>query len=67
MTKTQLHDVASAAEYLSVSPRMVRRLIYERRIAVVRVGKHVRLSEKDLDDFLIQSREEAVSPKVRKA
>lgn len=43
---------AEAAEYMNTSVRFVRRLIAERRIAFVKLGRHVRLAESDLIDFI---------------
>lgn len=37
-----------AAELLAVNERMVRRLVETRRIAFVKVGRHVRFRESDL-------------------
>jgi excisionase family DNA binding protein len=42
----------AAAERLGVTPRMVRRLVSERRIGFVRVGKHIRLRQQDLESYL---------------
>lgn len=47
-----LLDVDGAAERLSVSPRMVRKMIAERRIPHFKVGSLVRFDERDLDDWL---------------
>jgi excisionase family DNA binding protein len=47
-----LLTVEAAAMYLSTSPRFVRRLIAERRIEFVRVGRHVRISESALTGFI---------------
>jgi excisionase family DNA binding protein len=47
-----LLTVEAAATRLSTSPRFIRRLIAERRIEFVRVGRHVRLSESALTDFI---------------
>jgi excisionase family DNA binding protein len=47
-----LLTVDAAAERLSTSTRFVRRLIAERRIEFVRVGRHVRISEAALTDFI---------------
>ncbi|MGH9123698.1 MAG: helix-turn-helix domain-containing protein [Acidimicrobiales bacterium] len=44
----------AAAERLGVTPRMVRRLVSERRIGFVRVGKFIRLRQQDLDSYLEQ-------------
>ncbi len=48
----RLLTVEAAAERLSTSVRFVRRLIAERRIEFVRVGRHIRISETVLDDFI---------------
>lgn len=53
-------DVPGAAEYLGTSPRHVRRLIAERRVASYRLGGRVLLSPDDLDELLERSRREAV-------
>jgi excisionase family DNA binding protein len=47
-----LLTVEAAAERLSTSPRFIRRLIAERRIEFVKVGRHVRISESALDEFI---------------
>jgi excisionase family DNA binding protein len=52
MTTGRLLTVEAAAELLSTSPRFVRRLIAERRIEFVKVGRHVRISESALADFI---------------
>ncbi|MGH9188038.1 MAG: helix-turn-helix domain-containing protein [Acidimicrobiales bacterium] len=51
-----------AAEFLNVPIRFVRRIIYERRIAVVRLGRHVRLALHDLEAFVQGGREAEVLP-----
>ena len=43
----KLLTVEQAAERLGTSVRFVRRLIAERRIAYVKVGRHVRIAEAD--------------------
>ena len=48
----QLLTVAAAAERLSTSPRFIRRLIAERRIEFVKIGRHVRISESALSRFI---------------
>jgi excisionase family DNA binding protein len=48
----QLLTVEAAAERMSTSVRFIRRLIAERRIEFVRVGRHVRISETALADFI---------------
>jgi excisionase family DNA binding protein len=47
-----LLTVEAAATRLSTSPRFIRRLIAERRIEFVRIGRHVRISESALADFI---------------
>ena len=47
-----LLTVAQAGEYLGTGERFIRRLITERRIAYVRVGKYVRLERATLDAFV---------------
>jgi excisionase family DNA binding protein len=48
----QLLTVDVAAARLSTSVRFVRRLIAERRIEFVKVGRHVRISESALAEFI---------------
>ena len=55
----RLLTVAEAADRLGTSVRFVRRLIAERRIAYVRVGRHVRIAEADLASFVAAGRVEA--------
>ena len=51
-TAGALLTVEAAAVRLSTSPRFIRRLIAERRIEFVRIGRHVRISESALADFV---------------
>ncbi|MDT0571170.1 excisionase family DNA-binding protein [Streptomyces bottropensis] len=44
--------VAQVAELLGTSERFPRRLIAERRIAFVKVGRHVRIPERELSAFI---------------
>ena len=53
-----LLSVEQAAERLGTSVRFVRRLIAERRIAYVKVGRHVRLDPTDVEAFIAASRVE---------
>jgi excisionase family DNA binding protein len=55
----KLLTVGEAAEFLGTSVRFVRRLIAERRIAYIRVGRHVRIAEADLASFIAAGRIEA--------
>jgi excisionase family DNA binding protein len=54
-----LLTVEQAAERLGTSTRFVRRLIAERRIAYHKVGRHVRITEADLINFVAASRVDA--------
>ncbi len=59
----RLLDVTGAAAYLGVSPRFMRRLVAERRITFVKLGRHVRFDIADLDHFIDSGRVEAVEPR----
>lgn len=48
----QLLTIGEAADYLGTGQRFVRRLIAERRIAYVKLGKLVRLERSILDAFI---------------
>jgi excisionase family DNA binding protein len=56
-----LLTVEAAAERLSTSSRFIRRLIAERRIEFVKVGRHVRISESALHDFIDAGRVEPLT------
>ena len=60
-TATVLLTVEAAAKRLSTSPRFIRRLIAERRIEFVKVGRHVRISESALADFIDAGRVEPLT------
>ncbi len=51
-----LLTVAQAGEYLGTGERFIRRLITERRIGFVKVGKYVRLERSTLDAFVDAAR-----------
>lgn len=58
MTKAQLQHldrlltVDQAGELLNTGPRFIRRLIAERRIRFVRLGRHVRIPESALREYI---------------
>jgi excisionase family DNA binding protein len=54
----RLLTVEQAAERLGTSVRFLRRLVAERRIAYVKVGRHVRLDPADVEAFIAASRVE---------
>ena len=48
----RLLSVRDAAEVLGTSERFPRRLIAERRIRFVRVGRHVRIPESSVQEYI---------------
>ena len=67
-----LLTVNQAAERLNTKPRFVRRLIAERRIEFHHLGRHVRISEAALAEFIKEGRveplsAEALRPRIRGA
>jgi len=48
VTLTRLYTVPQAAEALNVTQAAVRRWIFQRRLAVVRIGSAVRIEETEL-------------------
>lgn len=54
-----LLTVEQAAERMGTSERFVRRLIAERRIVFIKLGRHVRIAEHDLVNFVATGRVEA--------
>jgi excisionase family DNA binding protein len=54
----QLYTVEEAAQRLNTTPRFIRRLIAERRIAFTRLGRHVRIQADVLDEFITAGRVE---------
>ncbi len=57
----RLLTVEEAAERLNASPRFIRHLISERRLAFTRLGRKVRIAERDLDAFVQAGRVEPLS------
>jgi excisionase family DNA binding protein len=51
-----LLSVEQAAERLGTSARFVRRLVFQRRIAYIKLGRHVRIAARDLDAFITAGR-----------
>ena len=54
-----LLTVEQAAARLGTTDRFIRRLRTERRIPVVKLGKHIRIDSDDLDAYIAASRQEA--------
>ena len=63
-----LINTDEAAERLGVTPRFIRRLVDERRIAFHKIGKYVRFDPADIDRFAMDSRVDPLqSPQLRSA
>jgi excisionase family DNA binding protein len=56
-----LLTVDEAAEAMGTSARFIRRLIAERRIAYTKIGRHVRIAESDLINYVAAGRVEPTS------
>jgi excisionase family DNA binding protein len=56
----RLLTVGEAADRLGTSTRFVRRLVFERRIAFVKVGRYVRIAVADLEAFIAAGRVDAL-------
>ena len=56
----KLLTLEEAAARLGTSTRFVRRLVFERRIAYIKVGRHVRIAEVDLAGFVTAGRVDAL-------
>ena len=52
----QLMTVAQAGDYLGTGERFIRRLIAQRRITYVKLGKYVRLQRSTLDAYIAAGR-----------
>ncbi|MBB4933220.1 excisionase family DNA binding protein [Lipingzhangella halophila] len=63
----RLLTVAQAAERLNTSERYPRRLVEERRITFVKLGRHVRIPESALDEFIAGGVVEPVKLGLRRA
>jgi excisionase family DNA binding protein len=57
----RLLTVEEAADRLGTSVRFVRRLVFERRIAFTKLGRHVRIASRDLDAFIQAGRVEVAA------
>lgn len=57
----RLMDIEGVAEELSTSVRHIRRLVHERRIPVVRVGRLIRFDPVDIAAWLDEHRSSAES------
>lgn len=55
----KLLTLQEAGDYTNTSKRFMQRLVTERRIAVTRLGKHVRISQSALDSWIAESTQPA--------
>ena len=62
----RLLTVSEVAAILSTSERFPRRLIAERRIRFVRVGRHVRISESVLREFIAAGLIETITTRKKR-
>jgi excisionase family DNA binding protein len=60
----KLLTMEEAAERLCTTPRHVRRLVFERRIAYRKVGRFVRFHPDDLAEYVAAHRVEAAQPTI---
>lgn len=59
---SQLLTIGEAAERLNVSVRFVRRLVAERRLPYVKIGKFIRFETVDLDTWIDDRKVESRRP-----
>jgi len=52
IAKPNLLDVAGVADYMNINIRQVRRMIELRKLPVIKIGKHVRIAQADIDSYL---------------
>jgi excisionase family DNA binding protein len=57
-----LIDIRGVAQVLGVTPRHIQRLVAERRIPYLKIGRFVRFDRAELDVWLDQQRREVRSP-----
>ncbi len=60
----RLLTVEETAELLNTTPRFIRRLVHERRIRFVHLGRLVRVPTSAVEDFVVAG---TVEPTVRRA
>ena len=61
-TNSELLTVGQAADYLNINEAFVRRLVHERRLPFLKVGRLVRLRQSALDEWLTASEVPALRP-----
>jgi excisionase family DNA binding protein len=58
----RLLTLAEVAERLNTTPRHVRRLVFERRIAYRKLGRYVRFHADDVAEYVAANRVEVARP-----
>jgi excisionase family DNA binding protein len=66
-TSERLLDTAGLEERLGVGERFVRRLVNERRIPYLKIGRHVRFDAAGVDAWIRDNRVEAMQPVTSRA
>lgn len=61
-TTSALLDIDALADLLGVSERFVRRLVEERRIPFLKIGRHVRFDRAEVESWIQSSRVEPARP-----
>jgi excisionase family DNA binding protein len=61
-----LLSIDEAAEMLGTGPRFPRRLIAERRIRFVHVGRHVRIPESAVIEYVVANTVQPLPPRRRR-
>lgn len=59
--RQNLLSMEAAADYLGASPRFIRRLVAERRVPYVKLGRLVRFTAEDLDGYIAAGRVEPLT------
>jgi excisionase family DNA binding protein len=62
----RLLTITEAAEMLNTKPRFAQRLVTERRIRFTHVGRHVRIPESAVRDFIVAGMVEPVTSARRR-
>ena len=57
-----LLDVHALAERLGVTPRFIRRLVHERRVPFLKLGKFVRFDRREIDEWIDECRRPPTVP-----
>ena len=61
-SRTRLLDIDAVAEQLAVTPRHIRRLVAERRIPYLKVGRFIRFEPAEIDTWLEGTRRPEIHP-----